>query len=257
MTFPLTITTIESPSLSYNELKRFRNVAPLFVTTEMQNIIINAVDSFYILSKLPKGVASKTYAEQQKKIKSGEIDTTPINTDIDSSKFDNIREGSDYLRQVLVIEEENSEEQDSEKEVTQTNVNYIEETQMPITEKTKYTNDKMITDHYAIIPTGQGFGALKALSETHQKVFEVICRRFLAIFMPPAEYKKVALTIKLKEELFTSNFKMLTNPGYLDMMTYSFSNKDMVQEAKNGDDNKKDDEVVMFKLQDDILGGLK
>lgn len=108
-------------------------------------------------------------------------------------------------------------------------------------EKTKYTNDKMITDHYAIIPTGQGFGALKALSETHQKVFEVICRRFLAIFMPPAEYKKVALTVKMKEEVFSSNFKMLEKPGYLGMMTYSFSNKDMVQEAKN-DESKKDDE---------------
>lgn len=112
-------------------------------------------------------------------------------------------------------------------------------------DKTRYTDDKKITDHYAIIPTGQGLGAVKALSENHQKVYEVICRRFLAIFLESAEYKKVALTIKLKEELFTSNFKMLTNPGYLDMMTYSFSKKNMTEEneeAKKGDEA--DEETV-------------
>ncbi|MDD6039156.1 MAG: DNA topoisomerase [bacterium] len=91
--------------------------------------------------------------------------------------------------------------------------------------KTRYTNDKQITDHYAIIPTGQGFGAMKSLSELSMKVYEVIVRRFLAIFFAPAHYQKVALTTQIGDEKFFSNFKVLKDPGYLQVMEYSFFKK--------------------------------
>ena len=82
-------------------------------------------------------------------------------------------------------------------------------------EKTRYVNDKQITDHYAIVPTGQGMGALKSLPGLSAQVYDVIVRRFLAIFYPPAVYQKVALTVKIGEESFFSSFKVLTEEGYL------------------------------------------
>jgi len=81
--------------------------------------------------------------------------------------------------------------------------------------KTQYTDDKQITDHYAIIPTGQGIGGLSRMSELHVKVYERIVRRFLSIFMPPAVYLKYALEIQIGTEHFFANFKVLTDPGYL------------------------------------------
>ena len=92
-------------------------------------------------------------------------------------------------------------------------------------EKTKYVNDKQITDHYAIIPTGQGFGALKSLSMTELSVYEIIVRRFLAIFYPPAEYEKVSLTVDTSGEKFFASEKYLKNEGYLALMQYTFSKK--------------------------------
>lgn len=88
--------------------------------------------------------------------------------------------------------------------------------------KTRYTNDKQITDHYAVIPTGQGMGALKSLSDLSMKVYEVIVRRFLAIFYPPAVYQKVSLVTQIGEERFFAGFKVLKDPGYLKVMDYSF-----------------------------------
>ena len=82
-------------------------------------------------------------------------------------------------------------------------------------EKTRYVNDKQITDHYAIIPTGQGTGGLKGLPNLSQKVYDVIVRRFLSIFYPPAVYQKVAIVTKMKEESFFSSFKVLAEEGYL------------------------------------------
>lgn len=81
--------------------------------------------------------------------------------------------------------------------------------------KTKYVDDKKITDHYAIIPTGQAIGSLAKISQMGQKVYDVIARRFLSIFMPPAVYTKIQLVTKTKEESFFANFKMLSEPGYL------------------------------------------
>lgn len=88
---------------------------------------------------------------------------------------------------------------------------------------TKYVDDKKITDHYAIIPTGQGIGNLKTLSDLHSSVYEVIARRFLSIFYPPAMYRKlmIKLSMPLKEqekeytELFFASFKVMVKPGYL------------------------------------------
>ena len=81
--------------------------------------------------------------------------------------------------------------------------------------KTRYVNDKQITDHYAIIPTGQGLSALSSVSVTAKNVYDLIVRRFLSIFYPPAEYQKVAIVTQIKEEQFFSNFKVLASEGYL------------------------------------------
>ena len=81
--------------------------------------------------------------------------------------------------------------------------------------KSRYVNDKQITDHYAIIPTGQGLGALKSVSTVSQKVYDLIVRRFLSIFYPPAVYQKVSITTQIRGESFFSGFKVLAEEGYL------------------------------------------
>ncbi len=92
--------------------------------------------------------------------------------------------------------------------------------------KSKYVNDKQITDHYAIIPTGQGFGALGSMSDIGKKVYDIIAKRFMSIFFPAAEYEKVSLTLirdiakdgDTKTESFFANFKRLKKPGYLNIV---------------------------------------
>jgi len=91
--------------------------------------------------------------------------------------------------------------------------------------KSRYTNDKQITDHYAIIPTGQGLGAWKTLSVTGQQVYETIVRRFLSIFYPPAVYQKVALTTQMGTEKFFSGFRVLHEEGYLKVAPNTYDNK--------------------------------
>ncbi len=81
--------------------------------------------------------------------------------------------------------------------------------------KTRYVNDKQITDHYAIIPTGQGLSALNSVSATSKRVYDLIVRRFLSIFYPPAVYQKVAIVTSVRGESFFSNFKVLAEEGYL------------------------------------------
>ncbi len=81
--------------------------------------------------------------------------------------------------------------------------------------KTRYVNDKQITDHYAIIPTGQGLGNLSGLPALSAKVYELIVRRFLSIFYPPAVYQKYSLCIRVKTERFFAGFKVLEEEGYL------------------------------------------
>lgn len=81
--------------------------------------------------------------------------------------------------------------------------------------KTRYTDDKQITDHYAIIPTGQGLGALKSLSQTSARIYDLIVRRFLSIFYPPAVYQKISLETSLGPEHFFASFRVLKEEGYL------------------------------------------
>ena len=91
--------------------------------------------------------------------------------------------------------------------------------------KTRYVNDKQITDHYAIIPTGQGLNNLQSLAPVAAKVYEVIVRRFLSVFYPAAVYQKVSLQAKVAGESFFAGFKVLAQEGYLKVTQYSFSKK--------------------------------
>ena len=126
--------------------------------------------------------------------------------------------------------------------------------------KTRYVDDKKITDHYAIIPTGQGLQNLAGLSNTSRKVYELIVRRFLSIFYPPAVYQKFALDVRVKEEHFFANFKVLAEEGYLKVTEYSFrkdqaakgqdatggspakENADKADQEENGETEEKCDE---------------
>ena len=121
--------------------------------------------------------------------------------------------------------------------------------------KTRYVNDKAITDHYAIIPTGQGLQNLKSLSPTAAKVYEIIVRRFLAVFYPPATYQKVSIVwaVQVPEtdytEHFYSGFKVLTGKGYLHVMDYSFFKKKEEQQTEessaDGENENSDEEAEM------------
>ena len=119
--------------------------------------------------------------------------------------------------------------------------------------KTRYTNDKQITDHYAIIPTGQGLSALKGLSLTAQRVYETIVRRFLSIFYPPAVYQKVSLVTKIQNESFFSSFKVLLSEGYLKVATNSFAKKNLGDNQKSSDGEAEGevscDEALLAALQ--------
>lgn len=98
--------------------------------------------------------------------------------------------------------------------------------------KTRYVNDKQITDHYAIIPTGQGLGAYARLKDTAQKVYEVIVRRFLSIFFPPAVYQKLSVTLERNGERLFAGFKVLVEEGYLPVTVYSFGKQKEDEEGK-------------------------
>ena len=108
--------------------------------------------------------------------------------------------------------------------------------------KTRYVNDKQITDHYAIIPTGQGMSSIRSLNETALHVYEAVVRRFLGIFCPPAVYQKISLVTSMEHaeggrEKFFASFKILVEPGYLKVMEYSFQKK-KESEAENSKDKE-------------------
>ena len=84
--------------------------------------------------------------------------------------------------------------------------------------KTKYVNDSKITDHYAIIPTGQGFENYNKLSDLKKEVYKLIVKRFIAIFYPPAEFNKVNLVIDVEGEQFTCSGKVCIKKGYLEVL---------------------------------------
>ncbi len=118
--------------------------------------------------------------------------------------------------------------------------------------KTKYVNDKQITDHYAIVPTGQGLSALNSLNPIARKLYEVICRRFLSIFYPAAQYQKVSLVagtnIKHDEkefrESFFASFKVLIDEGYLKVAN-SYQKKDEEQTGESQDDKESSEDVKL------------
>ena len=126
--------------------------------------------------------------------------------------------------------------------------------------KTRYVNDKQITDHYAIIPTGQGLNNFHALNPTAAKVYEIIVRRFLSIFFPPAIYRKVTLNVSIKEEQFFANFKVLEEKGYLEATAFSFAKKGAKEEKnseKNIEKNDNDTEEANADLDQGFMKALE
>ncbi|HIX30422.1 MAG TPA: type IA DNA topoisomerase [Candidatus Blautia stercoravium] len=119
--------------------------------------------------------------------------------------------------------------------------------------KTRYVNDKQITDHYAIIPTGQGLNALRSISAQGEKVYEVVVRRFLSIFYPPAVYQKISLvSVREKERLFSS-FKVLVSDGYLKVSGYSFGKK---KEEETSEEEETQDSAFLEMLQNIRKGSI-
>ena len=123
--------------------------------------------------------------------------------------------------------------------------------------KTRYVNDKQITDHYAIIPTGQGLNSLGTVSLTAQRVYETIVRRFLCIFYPPAVYQKVSLVTKLDGEAFFSSFKVLKEEGYLKIATNSFARKKALDGEKsvNGEEEEASCDTVLLEALQKLKKG--
>lgn len=119
--------------------------------------------------------------------------------------------------------------------------------------KTRYVNDKQITDHYAIIPTGQGFANLKSISSAGKSIYFAIVRRFLSIFYPAAVYKKVAVVINRNNESFFANFKVLAEEGYLKVLSYKKDNSqtESKEDAKDGtqDESIGCDTIFLEKLK--------
>ena len=133
---------------------------------------------------------------------------------------------------------------------------------------TRYVNDKQITDHYAIIPTGQGLGAINSLNPLAEKVYEVIVRRFLSIFYPAAVYNKVSLVLgsnfdsdENRQECFYASFKVLVDEGYLKVAnSYKKDSSDTTKEQAKGDDKeepKDDGEEADVKLDQAVIEKLK
>ena len=140
--------------------------------------------------------------------------------------------------------------------------------------KTRYVNDKQITDHYAIIPTGQGLASLNALNPLANKVYEVIVRRFLCVFFPAATYQKVSLVLNtdfpaegenVREELFHASFKVLVDEGYLKVLNaYNKekapgNNENKTEEAGQDDSakNGESQEEADVKLDENVIEMLK
>ena len=133
-------------------------------------------------------------------------------------------------------------------------------------EKTRYVNDKQITDHYAIIPTGQGLSALPSLAPVPAKMYEVIVRRFLSIFYPPAVYQRLNVVVKAGEERFFTSTKILLEEGFLPVTQYSFTEKKAPSEIKkhsespaSGEDGNDDENDTSINPDDlkEILPKLK
>ena len=109
--------------------------------------------------------------------------------------------------------------------------------------KTKYVDDSKITDHYAIIPTGQGYENYNNLVELHKNIYIIIVKRFLAIFYPPAEYSKISVVISIENENFYATNKVLVNPGYLEIAK-NLGNKEDNNKSKNNTEVKNNQDNI-------------
>ncbi len=117
--------------------------------------------------------------------------------------------------------------------------------------KTRYVDDKQITDHYAIVPTGHGIDALASLPDVSKKVYDVIVRRFLSIFYPPAVYQKVSIVTKIKEESFFAGFKVLAEEGYFKVAGVPGKKNAAREESQDGgeESGQDADQVFFEKIQ--------
>ena len=121
--------------------------------------------------------------------------------------------------------------------------------------KTKYVNDSKITDHYAIIPTGQGFENYDKLPDLQKKIYNVIVKRFIAIFYPPAEFNKISLTVNIENETFFANGKVCTKLGYLEVLKSKNSNKQSTEKEQTVENKSNSNEETENNLE--ILKNLK
>ncbi len=116
--------------------------------------------------------------------------------------------------------------------------------------KTKYVNDSKITDHYAIIPTGQGYENYDKLPELQKEVYKLIVKRFLAIFYPPAEFNKVAITIQVEnkehQEEFSASGKVCLKQGYLEVLKNKNTPKESTDSAEKVENNEEKDNLAVF-----------
>ena len=116
--------------------------------------------------------------------------------------------------------------------------------------KTKYVNDKLITDHYAIIPTGQGLSNLSRMKPVNQKVYELIVRRFLSIFYPAAEYRRISIVLETSEkEQFTSGIKVLIKEGYLSVAVPPQAQSKNEEDNENQEEDTPSDSKILDKLK--------
>ena len=131
--------------------------------------------------------------------------------------------------------------------------------------KTKYVNDSKITDHYAIIPTGQGFENYGSLPELQKQVYKLIVRRFLAIFYPPAEYNKINIILNVENETFNASNKVCINRGYLDVLKPEKEDEKSTKDGRivenlslNGNENEDDNnDKKNIDLSDEIVNNLE
>ena len=128
--------------------------------------------------------------------------------------------------------------------------------------KTKYVNDSKITDHYAIIPTGQGYENYNSLPELHKKVYKVIVERFLAIFYPPAEYNKIQVTVEIEDkenktlETFNCSGKICVNKGFLEILKPEEKNKKSTKNEKNEESlNEKEEKQTDLEILKNLKKG--
>ena len=122
--------------------------------------------------------------------------------------------------------------------------------------KTKYVNDSKITDHYAIIPTGQGYENYNQLNDLQKQIYKVIVKRFLAIFYPPAEYNKVQVTVDIENEKFYCSGKVCIKQGFLEVLkpiknTKNQSENNKKQENNNNPENQEEKNENKNESKDD------